>query len=122
MRVTKVIEPDRFFVFAGGFAYLVDATRRKLQNQYQGVFLEDVAYDPVTGHFIAGDTHLRIIEDGREIWASDRISVDGMYDMIVRDRVLTGMRRVDYDEGAPFSFDLDSREFHFGKAGPRTAP
>ena len=112
MRVTKVIEPDRFLIIAGGYAYLVDATARRLLGQHLADNIEDVAYDTKTNHFITGGFCLRIFEHGQEIWASRRLSIDGVHSMKVEGRILSGMTVVDYNgEEAPFTFDLDSREF-----------
>lgn len=115
MRVTKAVKPDRFMIVAGGFAYLVDATKRRLLNQYFEAYIQDIAYDPKKNHFIAGDVRLRIIEDGQEIWASKRISIDGIHSMTVEDRVLSGTTLVGFEgEEDRFAFDLDSREFISG--------
>ncbi|MFT3870784.1 MAG: hypothetical protein QM715_20215 [Nibricoccus sp.] len=112
MRVTKAAEPDRFLVLAGGAAYLVDATRRTVLNQYVATYAEDIAFDPKKNQFIAGDVRLRIVENGREIWTSRRISVEGIYNMKVTDRVLSGIAVVGTGgEEEPFAFDLDKREF-----------
>jgi hypothetical protein len=114
MRVTKAVEPDRFMVVAGGAAYLVDASKRRLLNQYFDGFMQDIANDPKKNHFIAGDVRLRIIEDGHEIWASKRISVDGIHSMAVENSVLSGTV-VGYEvEEDQFSFDLETREFISG--------
>lgn len=112
MRVTKVVAPDRFLVLAGGAAYLVDATHRTLLNHHFAAYAEDIAFDPKKNQFIAGDVRLRIIESGREIWASRRISIEGIFNMTVVDRVLSGIA-VGSTEGEeePFAFNLDNREF-----------
>jgi hypothetical protein len=115
MRVTKAIEPDCFIILTGGFAYLVNASTQTLLNQHFEVCIHDIAYDPKKNHFIAGDIRLRVIEEGREIWASKRISVDGIHSMCVEGRILSGTTVVGYEgEEDRFSFDLDSREFVSG--------
>lgn len=115
MRVTKAVAPDRFLIVAGGAAYVVDATRRQLLNQHIGDFGEDIVYDSHRNHFIAGDVRLRIIEDGREIWSSKRISIEYLHSLSVEGRVLSGTSIVGYeDEEERFSFNLDSREFLSG--------
>ncbi len=115
MRVTKVVEPDRFMIVAGGAAYLVDATCRRLLNQHFEPFVQDIAYDPEKNHFIAADIRLRVIEAGREIWASRRISIDGIHSIKVSGRVLSGVTVVGHEgEEDRFEFDLDSREFVSG--------
>ncbi|MDF9827117.1 hypothetical protein M2447_001206 [Ereboglobus sp. PH5-10] len=118
MRVIKLVEPDRFLIVAGGNAYLIDASRRMLMNQYSGIFGEEIAYDPERNHFIAADVCLRIIENGQEIWTSKRIALDAIYNMKIEGRILSGMAVVDYngDENneEQFAFNLDSREFIYG--------
>jgi hypothetical protein len=115
MRVTKAIAPDRFMIVAGGAAYLIDATSRKLLNQHFEVYTQDIVYDPEKNHFIAGDVRLRIIEGGREIWSSKRISIDYLHSMSINGRVLSGTSITGYeDEEERFSFNLDSREFLCG--------
>ena len=112
MRVTKAVEPDRFMVVAGGFAYLVDATKRTLLNRLIEDYVHDVAYDPFRNQFIAGDTCLRMIEDGRDFWASARFAADGIHSLCIMGRILSGIAVVGYEgEEARFEFDLDAREF-----------
>ena len=115
MRVTKAVSPDRFMIVAGGCAYVIDATTRKLLNQHSGAYTQDVAYDPTRNHFIAADIRLRVIEDGREIWSSHRISIDGIHSLQVDGRVLKGRTVVGYEgEEDDFAFDLESRQFISG--------
>jgi hypothetical protein len=115
MRVTQAVEPDRFFVVAGGFGYLVDATRRQLLNHHFPPYLAELAYDPVRDEFIAADVGLRIVSQGLQRWASRRISVDWITDLGVRGRSLWGIAVVGYDnQKEAFEFDLDRREFKQG--------
>lgn len=112
MRVEKVEDPDRFLIIAGKFAYVVDATRRTLLNYSDDEFVYDFAYDPATGQLIVADLNLRLIEDGQVVWQSEEFSYEYIHDLKVEGRQLTGMAVIGYeDERAPFSFDLDAREF-----------
>src|SRR6185312_10269100 len=107
MRVTKAIEPDRFFIVAGGFAYLVDATHRKLLNHHFPPYLAEIAYDPARDEFIAADVNLRIVSQGLQKWASKRISVDWITGLAVRGRSLWGVAVVGYEnQKEAFEFDL----------------
>src|SRR5690242_8551790 len=73
-RVDKAIEPDKFLVSAGGFGYLVDATRRELLNHHFEPFTQDIAYDAKTNRFIIADyVRLRLIESGKVVFSSKRI-------------------------------------------------
>lgn len=112
MLVKRIAAPDRFMINAGGFAYLIDASNRKLLNYHSEVCTQDIVCDPKTNYLIAADIKLRIFENGREIWSSRRISVDGIHDMMIHNRILTGKTIVGYNgEESDFSFDLDRREF-----------
>lgn len=116
MRVTKAVEPDTFVVVAGGFAYVLNATTRQLLNHYKGDYTQDVAYDSLTKQFIVGDTDLRIIEDGREVWRSPRLALDGIHGLVIENRILTGKAVVGDDgEEEDFALNLETREFikHF---------
>jgi len=112
MRVIPAHPPDTFFINAGGFAYLLDATHRRLLNHYFDPFSDDIVYDPETGHFIAAATDIRIIENGEPIWTSRRIALDGISELKINGRILSGLAIVGYDEETePFALDLDTREF-----------
>jgi hypothetical protein len=111
-RVTRVEEPDKFLVCAGSFAYFVDATTRQLLNQFCNDLVTDVTYDSKTGSFIVTDgIRLRIIKSGQEIWASKRIALDGIHDLKIEGRIVSGLAEVGFKgEEEKFTFDLDTRE------------
>ncbi len=112
MRVTPAGRPGWYLVVAGGFAYVLDATHRKLITHYLSPWIQAVAFDPQTNDFIAADTDLRIIHDGKEVWRSHRVSIDWIHSLRIEGRLLHGMAIVGYqDEEAPFIFDLNVREF-----------
>lgn len=112
MRVSPARRPGWYFVVAGGFAYVIDATHRTLINHYLSPWIQDVAFDPQAEDFIAADTDLRVIHGGKEVWRSDRISIDWIHSLRIEGRLLHGMAIVGYqDEEAPFVFDLDTRQF-----------
>ena len=116
-RVDKAIEPDKFLISAGGFGYLVDATRRKLLNHHFEKFTQDVAYDSKTNRFIVADyVRLRLIEAGKVVWTSKRIALDGIRDLKIEGRVVRGLAMTDYlgadhhESESRFTFDLDTLE------------
>ena len=114
-RVTKIEKPDKFFVCAGGFAYLVDATHRSLVNQFCNDRADEVVYDSKTGNFIVSDgIRLRIVEAGQEIWASKRIALDGIRDLRIEGRIVSGLAYTGYigskSEEEKFILDLDARD------------
>jgi hypothetical protein len=109
-RVIKVAEPDRFLVSAGGFAYLVDATNRKLVNQYCDHNTRDIIYDHKRKLLIVADyTELHWIEFENKILFSRKIAVDGIRDLKIEGNVLTGLAILDYGgKEKRFRFDLDT--------------
>ena len=116
-RVDKVSEPDKFLISAGGFGYLVDATKRELLNHHSEPFTQDVAYDSKTNRFIIADcVRLRLVESGKVVWSSKRIALDGIRDLKIEGRLLKGLAMTDYvgadhtESESSFSLDLDTLE------------
>src|ERR1017187_799816 len=109
-RVFKIAEPDRFFISAAGFAYLVDATERKLVNQYSNRNAHELIYDQKRQSMIVADyTQLHWIEFGNKLLFSRKIAVDGIRDLRIEGNVLSGLASSNYgDEEKRFRFDLDS--------------
>jgi hypothetical protein len=109
-RVLKIVEPDRFFISAPGFAYLVDATERKLVNQYSNRNACDITYDQNRQSLIVADyTQLHWIEFGDKVLFSRKIAVDGIRDLKIEGNVLSGFATSNYGgEEERFRFDLDS--------------
>src|SRR5271155_4112150 len=74
-RVAKIAEPDKFFVSAGGFAYFVDATHRKLLPSYQKNNVLDIVYDSPKDLLIVGSHNsLNWIDADDKVIASKKIS------------------------------------------------
>ena len=111
-RVTKVAEPDTFLVCAGGFAYLVNATNRQILNKFCNECVSDVVYDSKTENFIVTDgIRIRIIKADQEIWTSKRIALDGIRDLKIEGRIVSGLAEVGFKgEEEKFTFNLDARE------------
>ena len=113
-RVIKAAEPDIFFVSAGCFIYLVDATNRKILNHFYGDQVCEGIYDQQSKCFIVADyVRLRLIESGKTIWASKRIALDGIRDLKIEGRTVSGLAYVGYvgfkGEEEKFTLDLDTR-------------
>jgi hypothetical protein len=119
--VTRAIVPDKFFISAGGFAYLIDAMTRKLINQYCEHDIQDAAYDGEKNLLIVADwTHLRWIQVGKEIFKK-RIAADGIRDLRKEGRVLSGLGVVGYGgEEQRFKFDLDEHKILSWEKLPKT--
>jgi len=111
-RVDKVIEPDKFLISAGGFGYLVDATKQELLNHHFEQFTQDVAYDSKTNRFIVADyVRLRLIEAGKVVFSSKRIALDGIRDLKIQGRLIRGLAVTGYEgEESEFTFDIDKLE------------
>lgn len=111
MRVTRAAAPDKFMVAAGGFAYLVDATRRTLLNQHLDQSIQDIAWEPTKNLFIvADDVRIRLIDSGNVMWASPRIALDGIHNLSVEGQIVRGLAVTGHEgEEEAFTVDLDSR-------------
>lgn len=111
-RVDKVTDPDKFFISAGGYGYVVDATERTLLNHHFQPFTEDVVYDAKADRFIVADAlRLRVIESGEVVWTSPRIAVDGIRSLKLHARQIIGLAVTGYaDEESAFTFNLDTLE------------
>jgi len=113
-RVDKVKEPDRFFILAGGFGYVVDATERTLLNHHCERFAKESVYDAITNRFIVADAlRLRVIESGEAVWASPRIG--GIRNLKLCGRKIIGLAVTGYGAGyeekeSEFTLDLDTLE------------
>jgi len=109
-RVDKAIEPDKFLISAGGFGYLVDATKRALLNHHFEPFTQDIAYDAKTNRFIIADyVRLRLIESGKVVFSSKRIALDGIRSLKLEGRLVVGLATTGYEgEESGFTFDLDT--------------
>ena len=109
-RVIKVADPDRFFISAEGFAYLVDATERKILNQYANQNACDIIYDHKRQSMIVADyTQLHWIEFDGKILFSKRIAVDGIRDLKIEGNILSGLAFSNYGGVEKiFRFDLDA--------------
>ena len=117
VRVDKAIEPDKFLISAGGFGYLVDATKRELVNHYFEKFTQDIAYDSKTNRFVVADyVRLRLIEAGNVVFSSKRIALDGIRGLKIEGRIVQGLAVTDYagddyrGRESAFTLDLDTLE------------
>jgi hypothetical protein len=107
-RVIKILEPDRFFISAGGFAYIIDATTRKLIRQYRDENVLDMAYDVQKNLLItAGYTKLRWIDHENKVLTVKDIAVDGIRDLKIEGRILSGLTYKDYGDEKEQRFCLD---------------
>jgi hypothetical protein len=111
-RVAKIAEPDIFLVSAGGCAYLVDASKRELVNQYCDTAAQDVVCDNQRKLLIVARwTQLRWVEFGGKILFSRDIAWDGIRDLEIDGRVLSGLACLNYGgKEERFRFDLDKLE------------
>jgi hypothetical protein len=111
-KVTKAFPPDKFLVSAGGFAYLIDATNRKVLNQFCEGFIHEVVYDAQENRFIITDgIRVRFIQSDKQVWASRRIALDGIRNLKIEGRILKGLAVVGFEgEEDEFTLDLDCLE------------
>ena len=116
--IEKVGEPDQFFVSAGGFGYLIDATQRKVLDHHFDEFSNGIAYDPKSKRYIvAGHTHLRLIQSGQTLWESMKFATDGIRNFKVEGRIIKGFATIDYEgKETEFAFDMDALTIQLLKA------
>ena len=110
--IVKIGEPDKFLVSAGGFVYSVDATKRELVNKYCDENAQDVAYDYQRKLLIIAHwTQLRWVDFAGKVFFSHKIAVDGIRDLKIDGRILSGLASADYGgEEKKFRFDLEKLE------------
>jgi hypothetical protein len=108
-QVAKYDQPDKFIVSAGGFAYLVDATNRKLMNQYRNDNALEIVFDSRRKLLVVADyTHLHWVEFGGKDFFSRQISVDGICGLKIEDNILSGLAYRNYGIEQKFWFDLEN--------------
>ena len=108
-RVIKFEEPDLFIVALRSSAYLVDATNRKLINEYQNDNALDITYDDKRKTLLVADhTDLHWVEFGGKRLFNRKISVHGIRELMIEGNILSGLGYANYDgEEKRFTFDLD---------------
>lgn len=108
--VIKISEPDNFLVSAGGFVYVLDATKRELLNQYCDEIAQDVAYDNQRKLLIVARwTELRWVGFDGNVLFSREIAVDGIRDLKIEGNILSGLAVSNYGgEEKRFTFDLEA--------------
>ncbi|MBI3881733.1 MAG: hypothetical protein HY301_16915 [Verrucomicrobia bacterium] len=115
-KVTKIAEPDEFFVCAGGWVYLVNATTRKLiEEPYRDEHVHDAIFEPMSGGVLTADwSSISLVKSGKTIW-SVRIATDGIRDLQLEGRTLRGLGEFDYDGSErKFALDLETKKHRVG--------
>jgi hypothetical protein len=109
---TKIAEPDKFFITAGGIAYFIDATERKLLRQFDKKNVLDMVFDAQKNLLITADwTRLNWIDSEDKLVTSKGIAVDGIRDLKIEGRILSGLAIADYGgQEMRFWLDLDTLE------------
>ncbi len=107
-RIIKILEPDRFFISAGGFAYVIDATIRKLVWRYSEEDVLEMVYDVPKNLLIAADyTKLHWIDRENKVLAVKDVAVDGIRDLKIEGRILSGLAYRNYGDEKEQRFWLD---------------
>ena len=101
---------DRAFVISAGQGYIVDIRSRSLVHQTKSDDLVAVASAGRCGRFAAHDLIKFFVYDNGLIWASKRISADGIIIDEVRDDVVFG-KVFDFEDWVGFSLDLATFEY-----------
>jgi hypothetical protein len=116
-KVTKIAEPDRFLVCAGGWVYIVDGTKRKLlEEPLRENWILDAVYDPVSGGILAaGWSKISLIKAGTKIWAVS-MGTYGIRNLEWQGKVLKGLGEFDYDGSErEFILDLETKKIKIGE-------
>ena len=111
-KVTKMREPDKFFVCAGGWVYFVDATARKLlEASFCNNNVRDAVYDCSTdGILIADWSSISLIKSSARVW-SVQVGTDGIRNLELEGSILRGLGQFDYDGSErAFTLDLETRK------------
>jgi hypothetical protein len=110
-RIVKILEPDRFFISAGSFAYIIDATARKLVWQYSKENVLDIIYDVQKNLLITADyTKLHWIDQENKVLAVKDVAVDGIRELKIEGRILSGLAYRNYGDEKEQRFWLDLDE------------
>ena len=115
-KVTKIAEPDKFFVCAGGWFYFINATTRKLiEEPCRGEHVHDAVFDPASGGVLTADwSSISLVKSGVTVW-SVRIAADGIRNLKIEGNVLRGLGEFDYDGSErEFVLDLESKKHKVG--------
>jgi hypothetical protein len=115
--VTKIAEPDKFFICAGGWIYFVDATNRKLlEEPYRDQDVHDAIYDPLNNGILVADwSSISLIKSKLKVW-SIRTGTDGIRNLELEGRVLRGLGEFDYNGSErEFTLNLETRKLKVGQ-------
>jgi hypothetical protein len=97
------------FVVSAGYGYLVDVDRRVVSYKTKSDQIVSARFIPRTQRVVACNyTNIFIIEDGRTIWDSGRVSWDGIeFQEVSQDRVSGRVNDLS-DDWPRFSLELES--------------
>src|ERR1019366_5257527 len=115
-KVTKIAEPDKFFVCAGGWVYFVSATTRKLTEEpYRNEQVHDAVFDPASGGVLTADwSSISLVKSSVTVW-SVRIATDGIRNLKLEGNKLQGLGEFDYDGSEQeFVLDLETKKHKVG--------
>ena len=112
MRVTKIAEPDKFLVFAGGYSYVLDATRSVVLNESFDDLAKATLYHPQWNYFITTDgLRINITSYNQTRWSTPRIALDGISNLKLEYRTVHGLAVTGFNgEQEPFTLDLISHK------------
>ena len=105
---------NSIIVVAGGECYVVDLTKKKLIENFGGDFLS--AIEVPTKPLIVFESHtdFEAIGPTGRIWRSNRISWDGLRNVVVQETELYGEAWSYEDIWIPFKLNLDTGEHEGG--------
>ena len=109
--VHRIPEQPIFLVVAGGQGYYVDVNARKVVDTTDWDDVEAIIYSEEIKAFIVSDgLRVGVIKNGKLMWSSDRISLDGITFLNSSGPIVEGVLNDCTDEGCKFKFNVVTEE------------
>jgi hypothetical protein len=110
------LEESKVLVIAGGLANIIDTDNQKVISEF-GFGYENITEDKDGKIILSDPITITIIYPDGKVWNSERISMDGIKDLEIRDNVLYGLAcdtRSTNPSWVPFSLHLKTKEIAGG--------
>ncbi len=114
--VVNCADNNRIVVIAKGQGYIMTPNQQTPIHTFGGN-IKDAIETEENQIAVVDDICVTVINDKGNVWQSERISWDGIKDLILQDNLLTGLSYDPMDsinEWIPFSIDLDTKQITGG--------
>lgn len=105
-------DSDKIIVVAGGQCYIMNPDFEKPLGVF-AVTIDNVIQTDDGTIIMTDGFHVRMVGSAGELWCSPRISWDGIKDLKLNNKLLTGLAydpRRDQDDWTPFTVDIATRK------------